>query len=285
MFEPTILFGMFACLLGVAAAWHYGSIDLFTGVLAIIGVGLAQMSVNLIDDYEDYSSGLDKDTVKTKFSGGSEIVVKKLVKAKHALAIGIVAFVFAGAIGFYLISTNVLLLPLAVIGGLTVLLYAKFLSKIPYFSEPLTALNFALIPLGGFIAAGGSIGNIGFFAFAAAAVGLQVGITVIVNYMPDRIPDLKHGRRNIVAMRPDNKATQSLYIGFEMVSFLLILVGVALKVIPFASLLVLTTLPLVVAVSDAIPKYKNPKSFEWVMAKGATAELAFILLLIFAFVL
>jgi len=283
-FEPTILFGFFSALLGVAAAWHYGRINLIVGLLAVAGVVLAQIAVNLIDDYEDYSSGLDMDTSKTKFSGGSVLVTKKLVRLDYVLAIGMTAFGLAALIGAYIIYHNILLLPFALVGVITVLCYAKFLSRVPFFAEPLTALNFAFICLACFIAAGGPPHNVAMFWFAAVAVGVQVGITVLVNYMPDRRADRKHGRRNVVVMIDSNRGTAWLYLVLEAFSFLLVICGAALGSLPLASLWVLVTLPGVLAVSCSIARYKNPKSFEKVMANATLAELVFIMVLILAFI-
>ena len=77
VFEPTLFFGLLAALLGVAASWHYGTLKFSDGILAVIGIILAQIAVNLIDDYTDFSSGLDSDTEKTKFSGGSVLLGKE----------------------------------------------------------------------------------------------------------------------------------------------------------------------------------------------------------------
>ena len=163
-----------------------------------------QIAVNLIDDYEDYSSGLDKETVKTKFSGGSELLTKKLIKPRYVLAIGVIAFILAALIGVYLISKDIVLLPIALVGGVSALFYAKYLSKVPLLSEPLTGLNFALVCFGCFIAAGGSLGSAALFSFAGIAAGFQVAVAVIVNYMPDRRSDRKHGRMGMVVLINSN---------------------------------------------------------------------------------
>ena len=283
VFEPTILFSLVAGLIGAAAAWHYGRFDLLTAALAILVVVIAQVAVNLIDDYVDYSSGLDREAVKTKFSGGSPLVTGKLIRHDYVLAIGMLAFFLALGIGAYLIYYNHALLPFAAVGALTVLLYTKYLSKVPLMSEPLTALNFALICLACFIAAGGPLGRLGLVAFPAAAVGLQVGITVIVNYLPDRDVDRKYGRRNMVVMLRSNRNAAALYLAFQAASFAALLSGVALGIIPPIALAALVTLPVVFAVACKILGYRKPKEFERVMANAAMAELAFMLILVIAF--
>lgn len=285
MFEPTIMYCGFSALVGVVGAWHYGNVVALYGVLAIIGTMLAQMSINLIDDYDDYVSGLDKDTVKTKFSGGSALIVDRKIDPKNVRIMGFVAFAIAAVIGLYLVSIYPVLIPLVLIGGATILFYAKFLSKIPYFSEPLTTINFFLVAMGGYIAAGGPLMSAKLFAFAALAIGFQVGIAVVVNFLPDRDADRKHGRRNAIAMMSSNRGAAIMYLIFEYVSFALVVAGVMARFLPVTTLLVLITLPMVAKVFKGMFEYKDPRSYEKYMATAALAEFAFIVLLAVAFVL
>mgnify|MGYP001567492110 CR=1 FL=1 len=48
-----------------------GPIDTATLILIVIGALCAHISVNTLNDYADFKSGLDLITVKTTFSGGS----------------------------------------------------------------------------------------------------------------------------------------------------------------------------------------------------------------------
>lgn len=285
MFEPTIMYCGFSALVGVVGALHYGHAVALYGVLAIIGAMLAQMSINMIDDYEDYTSGLDLDTVKTKFSGGSALIVDRKIDPKNVFFMGIVAFLIAGTIGLYLISIYPILLPVVLIGGATILFYARFFSKVPYASEPLTAINFFLVAMGAYIAAGGPLMSAKLFAFAALAIGFQVGIAVVVNFLPDREADRKHGRRNAIVMMSSSRGVALLYLVFEYVSFALVTIGVLMKFIPLACLLILVTLPMIATVFKGMFEYKNPKSYEKTMATAAFAEFAFIVLLAIGFIL
>ena len=62
-FEPTLLFGLLNSFLGIAAAAYYGHENFSLAVLVIVGVILAQIAVNLLNDYIDYKSGIDKETM------------------------------------------------------------------------------------------------------------------------------------------------------------------------------------------------------------------------------
>ncbi len=285
MFEPTIMYCGFSALVGVVGALHYGHAVALYGILAIIGVMLAQMSINLIDDYEDYTSGLDLDTVKTKFSGGSALIVDRKIDPRNVLLMGVIAFLLAATIGLYLISIYPILIPIVIIGAATILFYARFFSKVPYASEPLTAINFFLVAMGAYIASGGPLMSAKLFAFAALAIGFQVGIAVVVNFLPDRDADKKHGRRNAIVMMSSNRGVALLYLVFEYVSFALVTVGVLMKFLPLACLLILVTLPMIASVFKGMFEYKDPKSYEKTMATAALAEFAFIVLLAIGFIL
>lgn len=284
MFEPTILFGLFAALLGVLAANHYGRINVSYAALAVIAAVLANMCVNLVDDYIDYTSGLDKETTKTRFSGGSTIVVEKLVKAEYILYIALMIFLIDSAIGFYLISKNILLLPIYIIGAISILLYARYLAKIPFVAEPFTALNFTLICIGSFIAAGGSVEALLFFLFAAIPAGTQIGIALAVNELPDRVPDTKFGRRNTVIMLKSTRNVSYYYVILNLIAYLFVVCGVVIGVIPAGALVVLLTIPVVWSIQCGIRNYKKPKSYERVMGIATMTELATILMLAIAFI-
>ncbi len=63
----------FACVfLGMSiAVANQVSINILILMLALLGAPLAHISVNTLNEYFDFKSGLDLNTVKTPFSGGS----------------------------------------------------------------------------------------------------------------------------------------------------------------------------------------------------------------------
>ena len=283
VFEPTLFFGLLAALLGVAASWHYGTLKLSDGILAVIGIILAQIAVNLIDDYTDFSSGLDSDTEKTKFSGGSVLLGKGKAEPVYVLGIGIAAFVAAALIGVYLLIGNLALLPIFVAGVIAVLFYAKYLTRIPYFSEPLMALSFGLIAIGSFIASGGRIEMLWVFGLVAFALGIQVGEAGTANSVPDRKADRKHGRRNAVVMLKSNRNAALFYIAFYSVALIFVAAAVALNGIPAPALGVFLTIPVMAAVACGISGYKKAGEYERVMALATMSEFVFMLILVLAF--
>lgn len=283
LFEPTLLFGLLPAILGIVVAWHFGAAALAYGALAAVGVVLSHMSVNLIDDYIDYKSGLDKDTEHTQFSGGSALVAKGAIKIEAVLRLGLLCLAAASLIGVYLIVRDLLLLPFFLVGILSVVFYTKYFLKVPFAGEPVTALSFVCIVLGAFIAAGGSPLLLWVAAFAAVPAGVQVGIAVLVNEVPDRKADAKHGRRHSAVMLKSMRSEAAYYIALNIIAYAVVAVGVALHALPLQSLLVILTAPIVWAIACKIAEYKNPKGYIGAMANAAMSELGIILLLIIAF--
>ena len=57
--------------IGGAAAFRTIGINHFLFALTIAGVVLAHISVNLLNEYSDWKTGIDDHTTRTPFSGGS----------------------------------------------------------------------------------------------------------------------------------------------------------------------------------------------------------------------
>ncbi|MCL5008615.1 MAG: prenyltransferase [Candidatus Marsarchaeota archaeon] len=287
--EPTLLFGVFAGLAGLAGAMYYGKAEVALGVLAIIGVVLAQIGVNLIDDYSDYKTGIDKETKKTKFSGGSILVASKKVSTAAVIRIAAVALTAAGVIGAYLIYA---LQPVAgyifilvVIGGLATLFYARYLTHIPFFSEPFVAFCFAIIGVGVFIVSSGGAANLPYIAIACAACGIQVGVAGMANSIPDMKPDRKYGRRSFVVMLKSSKKSGNLYLIFEGIGYALLVAGMGLKVLPNTFVIMVVLMPAMQYVSRGMKAYKNAESYEKVMGVNAALTMVYMLLVSVSYVL
>jgi len=66
--------------LGTSIAAYEGFFDLGYFALAMIGSILVHITVNVINDYYDYVNGIDLNTPKTPFSGGSGVLTRHLLK-------------------------------------------------------------------------------------------------------------------------------------------------------------------------------------------------------------
>jgi 1,4-dihydroxy-2-naphthoate octaprenyltransferase len=286
IFEPSLLLGLLISILGVAVAGHYGSINLFYGALAVIGVVLSQMSVNLINDYYDFKSGLDIEqiSIHTNFSGGSKMVGSGKVSHLHALYIGIAALCMAGAIGVFLaLEVTLVIVPIIVVGAISALTYTKYFTKFPLLPEPLAMLGFVLMAVGSFIVAHGSASGLGSALFVLVPGGMLGGIQLLVNEVPDAEIDKKYGRKHAVIILNDNRKVAAYYSLLQGSTYALVVIGVLAYHLPIASLAALITLPVLFLVARGMLNYKNPQSYEKHMGQNVMAVLVYLMLLIIAY--
>ena len=125
-----LLLSMVLAFLGTCIAWYDGVFHLGHAVLAFVGLLLAHISVNVLNDYFDYRSGIDLETKRTPFSGGSGILPGELLKPKQVLWLGLGSLILAIPIGIYfVIVKGWLLLPLLLVAAACVLLYTPFILK------------------------------------------------------------------------------------------------------------------------------------------------------------
>jgi 1,4-dihydroxy-2-naphthoate polyprenyltransferase len=247
LFEPTLLYSFALAVLGISLAYYYGFFSLGTALLIIIGSVLAQISVNVISDYFDYQSGLDRELVKKKkgsMSGGSSLLATGKIKPGYTLLAGMVAFAFAAVIGIYFIYVQIAILSILLIAALSILLYARYVKKIPYLSEPLCTFNYTLISLGSFVVMAGvsSLSYAILFSFVPAGIMLG-GNALFVNEVPDRKIDRKFGIRHSAVMLKDEKEIGKYYLSLQLAAYALIVIGVALQMLPKLALLTLITIP------------------------------------------
>ena len=121
---------MAVIFLGTSVAWYYGHFSLLYFLLALLGMLLAHISANTLNDYFDYRSGIDLEVEKTPFTGGSGILSTGLLSAPSVGRFGLACFLLAIPIGVYfVIARGWLLVPVLALGALCVLLYTTRLSR------------------------------------------------------------------------------------------------------------------------------------------------------------
>ena len=252
--------------------------------MVILGAVSAHISVNLLDDYGDYSSGLDRENEKTEYSGGNRFPIRRRADARDALLIGVVAAAIALAIGLYLSRANPVVLALIAFGAVSVFFYNRYLSRLPLVSEPLTAANFALLSAGSYIVVHGSFAHLGTsFLFVFLPAGILLGTLLLVNSVPDRAADGKHGRRSWTVMLGDERRIALFYAISEFFAFAIVISGVLLGRIPLFFTSVLMTLPFAFRVYGGIRNYKDPASFEKCLAENFFGTMIFLFLLVESF--
>jgi len=230
-----LLLSVALVLLGTAIAWHEGYFDLLKFVLTLIGLVLAHSSVNILNDYFDYKSGIDLETNRTPFSGGSGILPAGLLKPKGVYIYGVGCLMAALAIGIYLTFTSGWqLLPLILLGGPVIYFYTSHLTKW-LMGEFWAGLGLGILPvLGTYFV---QTGRYSLEAFVVSlAPGFLTANLLFLNEFPDIEADKKGGRYNLViALGPKNASR--LYAGLIALTYLSIIGGVIFKLMPLLTLI------------------------------------------------
>ena len=251
-----LLLSVALVLLGSAISWHEGYFNWLKFLLTTLGLLLAHTSVNVLNDYYDFKSGIDLNTTKTAFSGGSGILTKGILKPKSAYRFGIVCLAAAFPIGIYLTYVSGWqLLPLVFLGGGIIYFYTPHLTKW-LIGEFFAGLGLGTLPVMGtyFI----QTGRYSIEAFIASlAPGLLTANLLLLNEFPDYEADKKGGRYHLVIALGRRKAAR-FYASIMIMTYLCIIGGVISKLMPVITLIALTSIPFALkAITSSLRYYDN----------------------------
>jgi 1,4-dihydroxy-2-naphthoate octaprenyltransferase len=208
--------------------WGLLSLILFAAISAHIGV-------NALNEYQDFHSGLDLQTERTPFSGGSGTLPENPHLAPLALKISIVAIVLtvmSGLILIYLQGTELLLPGLA--GLALIVLYTKVINRYPILCLLSPGLGFGILMVGGsYFALTGSYNKEVFLV--SLIPFFLVNNLLLLNQFPDVSADREAGRRHLLTQH-GFKSGSLVYLLFLLLAALTLIASVYLGILPLYSL-------------------------------------------------
>jgi 1,4-dihydroxy-2-naphthoate octaprenyltransferase len=244
LLSPILVF------LGMGIALYGGSFNTLYFVLSIIGLVLLHASVNTLNDYNDFKTGVDLKTNRTPFSGGSGFLPAGLLKPSTVLALGLATFFLAVPIGiFFLFKLGWDIAPLFIIGAVFVLFYTSHLTRI--------VLGTFIIINGGF-----TYGAL----YASIPSGFLVFSLLLLNEFPDAEAD-KIANRKTLPIILGHRGAAVVYSTLVIATYLWIVLGVILNIMPVWTLLALLTLPVGIKAIKGSLTYKTFE--ELIPAQGA----------------
>jgi len=236
--------------LGTAIGAYGGHFHLGYFLLAMLGSLLVHITVNVINDYHDYVDGIDLNTQRTPFSGGSGVLPLNLLKPRQAFWFGTICLLIAMAIGFYFVMVKGwFLFPLLLLAGFCAYFYNVYLSKW-HMGEIFAGIGFGpLLVLGSYYV---QTGRYSWETLVASlAPGILTANLLFLNEFPDWQADRMGGRRHFV-ISLGKKDASYLFVALLTASYLCIIAGVLTKMMPVVALIGLGTI-----------------GFGWKAAKGA----------------
>jgi 1,4-dihydroxy-2-naphthoate octaprenyltransferase len=244
-------------MLGAAtAAWSGAEIDLHYLALAFVGAVASHISVNALNEYHDFTSGLDFNTQPTPFSGGSGTLPKNPDKAHVALITGLISLVVIVIVGIYFLSVRGLwLLPVGLLGIVTIVAYTKWITKNPFFCLIAPGLGFGpLMVMGTDFALSGSYS---WASFVASLVPFfLVSNLLLLNQFPDVEADKGVGRHHF-PIAIGRESSVRLYVMFLVGAYLAIIFGYITGSLPLTGFLALGSIIIAVPTVRGVARFAN----------------------------
>ncbi len=272
-----LLLSVVLAFLGTCVAWYDGAFHLGHALLAFLGLLLCHISVNVLNDYYDYRSGIDLKTQRTPFSGGSGFLPAASLEPNRVFWFGMGCFLLAVPIGIYFVLvTGWALLPVLIIGTVCILLYTPFITKLRW---PEWAPGFGL---GALPILGAYFVQTAEYTIPALVASVLSGILVhnllLLNEFPDTEADKEAVRKTLPITM--GKARASLvYTVMTAAVYLWIIGSVVADLMPVFSLIALLTLPFAIKAIKGALRHQDPARLGQAMANNVLIVLLTQLLL------
>ncbi|NDY95713.1 prenyltransferase [Wenzhouxiangella limi] len=279
--RPNFLILTPVCIFPALAAAHADGYSLapLTAALIVVAGVLAHAAVNLINEWDDFRSGLDMTTQRTPFSGGSGALPAVPAASSAVLAAGLTGLTASALIGVYLMAQSGpgLLLP-GVVGIALVVAYTAWITR-----RPLLCLLAPGLGFGPIMVAGSYYAVTGHYSaailWASLTPMLLVSGLLLINQFPDVEPDRLHGRRHLPILL-GQEASARLFVVVLMLAYLVPVTGVLAGVLPMPMLLILLAAPAAFMVGrKALLHADDPKALTpWLGLNVATLMATIVLM-------
>jgi 1,4-dihydroxy-2-naphthoate octaprenyltransferase len=270
-----------ACIilgLGTAVA-NQPNINLNFLGLALLGGLLAHISVNTLNEYFDFKTGLDLLTIKTPFSGGSGALPAKPLMLNAVLAVGIASLIATLMIGlFFIWQYGMGIFPLGLIGVLLIIFYTGWINKYPYFCLVAPGIGFGVLMVVGtqYVLVGQYLP---LSSMVAVVPFLLVNNLLLLNQYPDIEADSQVGR-NHLPIAYGIKRSNVVYGLSALAATVAIVAYILVGFLPTISLISILPLPLAVyALSGAVKYGGNIGSYPRYLAANVAVSVLTPLLL------
>ncbi len=241
--------------LGLAIAAHDAPLHWGLALLTLVAASAIHLGLNVANDVFDTMSGADAaNLTPTPFSGGSRVIVYRLLSLRQMIALCAACYAMGLGIGLYLALERGFW-PLAAIGA------AGAAISLEYTAPPLRLVHRGLGEIAVLLGFG-LIMTLGAYyvqaqrfswplLYASLPVGILIALVLYVNEIPDRRGDELAGKRTLPVRLPRESVIAG-YGAAVIAAFGLIVAGALLGILPPWTLLSLAAAPLAVSVQRAL---------------------------------
>ncbi len=255
------------------------TINLALLLLALLGALLAHISVNTLNEYFDFKSGLDFKTIKTQFSGGSGALPQNPEMAATVLSVGIISSLALFLIGsFFVWHYGAGIVPIGITGLLLITTYTGWVNR-----HPLICLFAPGLGFGFLMVAGTQFVLLGQYTTLSWQLGVipffLVNNLLLLNQYPDIRADTEAGRYHF-PIAYGIQRSNLVYGLFTLLTVVTIIAYVLTGLLPTTSLLALLPMPLAFfALYGAVKHGEAIGSFPQYLAAGVAVAILTTLLL------
>jgi len=257
-------------LLALAMAGTHSDFSWWLGLVALLGIICAHLSMNLADDYFDYkvksgenrnemaAEGMRARIAKYPYLTSGEATVKQLAGA--ILAFLLIASI-CGAVILYFRGINILYI--ALIGGFLGISYSGWPFRLCYhgYGELVIGLMFGPLLMIGMQYAAAGVFN-ATIVLVSVPVGLLVTNIVYSHSIMDAIPDEKVGKMTFARLLAKPKLILFFSGIFNLLPFVIIIIGVASDLLHWAYLSILILLPMAIYLVNSLTQFVNHKTVD-----------------------
>jgi 1,4-dihydroxy-2-naphthoate octaprenyltransferase len=262
-----LFLAVFLNAIGIGLAYKYlpqgMHLQIIDIILIVVGTIVAHVSVNLFNEYSDYKTGIDLNTNRTPFNGGSGMLVQGLTRPSAVLAAAIGTLIFSLSVGvYYSITSHWFLFVIIAIGGFSIVGYTDVLAKY------LLGELFAGISLGSLVVVGTYVALTGSYSVSMLHLiplevwllsippGILTALLLLLNEFPDMEAD-KQGGRNHLLIRFGKNIGAYIYSAGALLTYIIIIVLPLLGISSYWIYIALLPLPLVFINIRTTLKYNN----------------------------
>jgi 1,4-dihydroxy-2-naphthoate octaprenyltransferase len=263
--SPFLLLPVTLVAAGSAAAAYEGAFSWPRTILALVGLVLLHAAVNAFNEASDMRSGIDLNTTRTPFSGGSGTLPAGLLSVRATLVFACACAAIGGLIGgWFALRLEPAFVLLMAAGAASVLFYSDLFARTGV-GEVFAGLGLGALPIWGAAWVQGP--NPGPAALWAGVPAFFMTFDLLLlNEFPDEEADRAGGRRNLVLMLGRRGAAR-VYAAAAILTPASIVLAVVLGALPPHA--VAATLPSLVLVKPLSWAFGTPEGPVPIPALGA----------------
>lgn len=274
---------IFPATIGGLVSWAANlSFSIWYFFLVLLGVTINHIALNMTDDYFDFKYAVDrlKPGEKNPYTGGSGTLTSGLIAPEAMFRAFTFLYCIVALIGLYLGTQRG---PLVLVLG-----FIGVFCSIFYTAPPIKFSHRGLGELGLLINFGPTIGLGSYVVqtqqvsiealWATLPCGIMLFSMIIINEIPDLVEDKQAGKLTLIA-RYGNQMGVKLYVASWAATYLVILVGAVIGVLPLLALIALLSLPLAYRSIEVLvahcndPQKMAPANLDMIRAHGLTSLL------------